>query len=466
MRAQFKKESFFSVTKQELFEFHERKDAFPLLTPDFANVEVLTTASTLAPSNEVVKFAVRFGPLRFHFENIHTVYQPFDLFVDEQQKGLFSAWRHEHRFHEAGWDRDPACMLSDEIVYEHPLLPLLNPVVKRRLAGLFEYRHCATARAVHRRPEPQDSTNGARVVVTGATGLIGKRIVAILLEKGARVVAFVRNVEKARTLLGDEVTCAHWDFSKPDQGDWRNHLADADAVIHLAGTPLFAKRWTPAFKREMEDSRVLGTRQLVDAIIESDRKPGSFVSASAIGFYGTDPNTVVDEEAPPADDLLARICVNWESEARRLDEHGVRSVQARIGIALSTESGALKELLLLFRLGLGGTMGHPHHYMNWIHIEDVARILVMALFNGEMHGPYNIAAPQPARNADFAEAIAGVLGRPALMKFPVPALKIIIGEAAEYASGGGRALVDRIESTGYRFFFDQLEPALRNLLRR
>ena len=175
---------------------------------------------------------------------------------------------------------------------------------------------------------------------------------------------------------------------------------------------------------------------------------------------------MVDEDAPPADDLLARICVNWESEATRLEAHGVRGVQARIGIVLSTESGALKELLPLFRMGLGGTMGHPHTYINWVHIEDVARILVMAVFNGEMRGPYNVVAPHPVTNAEFAKAIARVLRRPALMRFPVFMLKLIIGEAGEYASGGARARADRMESAGYGFFFEQLEPALRNLLRR
>ena len=466
MRDQFKKESFFSASKRELFEFHERSDAFPLLTPDFANVEVETTASTLAPSKEVVKFAVRLGPLRFRFENVHTVYEPFDLFVDEQQKGVFSAWRHEHRFREAGWSGDPASVMSDEITYAHPLLPLVNPMVKHKLGKLFEYRHQATAAEMHGQQQLPDGAKGARIVVTGATGLIGRRIVEILVEKGARVVAFVRDVAKARERLGDAVNCVHWDFTRPDEGAWKTHLAEADGVIHLAGTPLFDRRWTPGFKQKMEESRVLGTRQLVDSIVASERKPGAFVSASALGFYGTDPGRVVDEDAPPADDLLARICVNWESEATRLDAYGVRGVQARIGIALSTESGALKELLPLFRMGLGGIMGHPHTYINWVHIEDVARILVMAVFNGEMRGPYNVVAPHPVTNAEFAKAIARVLRRPALMRFPVFMLKLIIGEAGEYASGGARARADRMESAGYGFFFEQLEPALRNLLRR
>ncbi len=464
MKTMFKKESFFSVPKRELFEFHERDDAFSLLTPATANIEVESVASTLAPSDDVVKFAAGFGPLKFRFENIHTEYEPYEFFVDEQQKGLFTEWRHEHRFVEAGWDRDPTSMLIDEISYAHPLLPAFNPFVRHRLGKLFEYRHLATSREVHMRPESRKETERKNVVVTGATGLIGKRIVQILLEKGIHVVAFVRSVDRASKLLGDDVTCVHWDFNSPEDGDWKSHLVEADGVIHLAGTPLFKKRWNPAFKQEMEKSRTLGTRQLVDAIVASDKKPSVFVSASALGYYGTESDRVVDENSEPADDLLARICVNWESEAEKLVDHDVRAVQMRIGIVLSTESGALKELLPLFKLGMGGTMGDPNPFINWIHIEDVARMFTTALFNDEMRGPYNAAGPNPVTNADFARAIARKLKRPALMRFPTPVLKAIIGESGEYASGGPKARVSRIQDAGYRFFFNDLEEALGNLL--
>jgi uncharacterized protein (TIGR01777 family) len=464
MRARFKRESFFSVSKRELFEFHERDDAFSLLTPASANIEVGSTASTLAPSDDVVRFAVKFGPLRFRFENVHTVYQPFDLFVDEQRKGLFTQWRHEHRFREAAWDGDPASMLTDEILYAHPLLPLFNLFVRHRLGKLFEYRHRVTVKEVHGGRESRAGRAGGRVAVTGATGLIGRRIVQILVEKGSRVIALVRDVDKARRLLGDRVTCVHWDLSRPDEGDWRRHLCQADGVIHLAGTPLFQRRWNDAFKREMEQSRILGTRQLVDAISASEAKPRVFISASALGYYGADPDRVVDESAAPGDDLLARICVNWENEARKLDAHGVRTVQMRIGIVLSKESGALRELLPLFRIGIGGTMGDPHHYINWIYLEDVARMFTMALGNQQMRGSYNAAGPSPVTNADFARGIARALRRPAWMSYPVPVLKIIIGEAGEYASGGPRVQAEKIQGAGYRFFFSDLDQALAHEL--
>ena len=463
MKTRFQKDSFFSVPKQKLFEFHEGDDVFALLTPASANIEVESIASTLAPSDDIVKFTAKFGPLKFRFENIHTAYDPFNLFVDEQQKGLFSEWRHEHRFVEAGWDKDPASMLADEITYSHPLLPLFNLFVKHRLGKLFEYRHCATAKELYTRQQKEEKIEQKPIIVTGATGLIGKRIVQILLEKGVQVIAFVRNIKKANKLLGNKVTCVHWDFNKPEEKDWKSYLAEAHGVVHLAGTPLFDKRWTPTFKRAMEESRVLGTRQLVDGIIESEKKPKVFVSASALGYYGTDPDKVVNEDNQPTEDILARICTNWEMEARKLDDHDVRTVQMRVGIVLSKESGVLKKLLPMFKLGMGGTMGDPRPYINWIHIEDVARMFTMALDNKDMRGPYNAAGKKPVTNAEFARAIARVFRRPAIMRYPVPLLKILIGEAGEFASGGPQATVDKIQNAGYGFFFSELDQALSNL---
>ncbi len=467
MRAQFVKESFFSASQKDLFQFHERKDAFALLTPPNHNIDVLSQASTLRPSEDVVRFVASFLFLKFQFEMIHTVYKPDVLFIDEQKKGLFSSWQHRHRFISGGWINDPAVMLQDHIEYTHLLVPFLRPFVNHRMEGLFRHRHLITAKELKQgSAESKKAALPGHVVITGATGLIGRRITQILVEKGISVTALVRNVEKGKKVLGSDVNCVYWDFNRPEQGDWRAWLNNAAGVIHLAGTPLFQQRWTPAFKEEMEKSRVLSTRQLVDAIKGQERRPCVFVSASALGIYGTDPGRVVTEEARPADDLLARICINWEKEAQRLEQAGVRSVQIRTGIVLSTESGALKEMLPIFRLGLGGTLGYHDHWINWIHLEDIARIFVMALLNNDLKGPYNAAAPHPVMMKDFALTLSRVLRRPCLLRFPTSILKIAIGEAGEYTSGGARVLVDSIQKEGYLFFFENLEDALRSILRR
>lgn len=468
MRQVFVKDSFLQAPPEEVFGFHERPDAFARLTPPGSNVEVRSLATTLRPSRDVVRFTRRVLAIPFDFEMVHTVYSPPTLFVDEQLRGPFSYWRHEHRFTRGGWAGDPATWLQDRITFGHPLLFPGNFAVKLPLSRLFERRHEITRRAIAESMAAQRTAPRRTIAITGGTGLIGRRVAEILAEKGERVVLLVRNAERARRLLGPDrpYDFASWDFTRPGEGDWRAAIAEADGVIHLAGTPLFERRWTAAFKREMKESRTASTRQLVEAIAAAARRPGVFVSASAVGVYGIDPVGLVTERSPAGDDLLADICTAWEAEARAVERAGVRSVQVRTGVVLSTSSGALKEMLPLFKLGLGGVLGRPTPWMNWVHIEDVARIYVMALDHAEVSGPLNAVAPHPVINRTLAHTLSHVLRRPCLMRYPEALLRVGIGEAARYAAGGPRVLADRVQELGYTFFFPELELALRHLLRR
>ena len=466
MRFAFEKDSFISASPEALFELHERPDAFNLLSPRDLNIEVMNTATTLRPSDEVVEFAVRALGIRFPFAMVHTVYDKPHRFVDEQLRGPFSTWKHEHRFKQGGWRRDPATLLRDRIDYAHPLLFLGKPFVARPLEQLFTLRHGITRVELEGAVSEASKMTGKRVIVTGATGLIGGRITEILLEKGCHVTVFARDVDRARRLFGEHGAYAQWDFTKPDVGDWRQPLAQADAVIHLAGTPLFGKRWNAEFKREMEESRTLSTRSLVQAIEANEHKPEVFVSASAVGVYGMNPSILAEESTPSGNDLLARICVNWEGEARALEASGVRTAQLRFGVVLSPESGALKEMLPIFKLGVGGVLGKADTWINWIHLEDAARIAVMALQDESTTGPINAVAPHPVTNKTFAHSLARVLRRPSVFRYPSFFMKLVIGEAGEYSSGGPRVSSEQVQERGYDFFFEELEPALRNLLRR
>jgi hypothetical protein len=468
MRRTFVKESFYSVSSQELFELHERPDAFRLLSPPDFKVEVHNTATTIKPSEEVVGFTIRVMGVPFRHGMVHTVYQKPDLFIDEQLHGPFATWKHEHRFIQAGWEDAPATMMQDRIDYAHPLLFAGNFVVSMPLGSLFEARHEITRKEMRASIKARRGDRKPKhVVITGATGLIGGRLTEILVEEGERVTLLVRNPEKARRRFGEAVSYATWDFERPEEGDWKAAVAEADALVHLAGTPLFSKRWTPEFKRKMKESRTASTRQLVEFIKASDHKPSSFVSASAVGIYGMDPTRLVSETSPPdADDLLADICIDWEKEARAVESAGVRAVQIRIGVVLDKRSGALKEMLPLFLLGGGGVLGQPDRWLNWIHLEDCVRIFHMAIFHDELQGPVNAVGPHPVSNKTFAHTLAHVLRRPCLMRYPEALIRMGIGEAGKYAAGSPRATADLIREKGYTFFFQDLESALRNLLGR
>ena len=464
MKLVFQKDSFLSARREAVFAFHEREDAFRLLTPPSFPVELESTASTIALSEQVVRFRTRVAGLSFPFAMVHTVYRPPELFVDEQLRGFFSTWKHEHRFLEAGWSEDPATMLTDRIDCSHPLLVAGSFMVRRRLASLFEARHEVTRRELA--GAMREGRSPGHVVVTGATGSIGRRLTEVLLEKGARVTVLARDPGAARRLLGDRVACELWDFTRPEERAWQRCLEGADAVVHLAGTPLFERRWTDEFQRSIERSRTLSTRSLVEAIESTRARPGVLVCASAVGYYGLEPGRLVDETSEPADDLLARICVAWEREAREVERLGVRSAHLRIGVVLSPDSGALAQMLPLFRYGLGGVLGRPDGWINWIHIEDVVRIVLMAVLDDSLRGPLNAVSPHPVTNKTFAHCLAHALRRPCIARYPPFVLRRLVGPAARYASGGSRVRADRARHAGYRFFFDELEPALRSLLRR
>ncbi len=457
MKAEFIRESVFSVPRERLFGFHEREDAFSLLTPAWENIEVLNTATTLRPSEEVVRFVAKFLFLRFRFGMQHTVYEPPELFVGEQREGPFSFWRHQHRFIEAGWDQQPATMLQDRIEYGHPLLFGFRPFVSHRLRRLFRYRHRITADQLR---VPIRDQRG--VVITGATGLIGKRITEILLARGVPVIALVRDPALARRLLDPEVRCVYFDFENPGNDEWKQHIDGALGILHLAGRPLFKQHWTARCKRQIQsrEGRIESTHHLIEAALASERRPEVFIWASAV--YGLDFD-IVAAENPHGDDLLERI---YLAASELLEKVGTRTVQVRVGIVLSPTSGALKEMLPVFKSGLGGVMGNPDSWINWIHLEDVARIFVTALANPEMRGPYNAVSPAPVRMAEFTKTLARELWRRCQMVYPVPVLKMLFGEAGEDAAGGAPVRADRIMDCGYRFFYPELGQALASTLRQ
>jgi uncharacterized protein len=304
-----------------------------------------------------------------------------------------------------------------------------------------------------------------RVTVTGASGLIGTQLIAALRARGSEVTVLTRDPARARESLGD-VDAVRWDpTSEPAP---REALSGRDAVVNLAGERV-AQRWNATVKRAIADSRVLGTRNLVEGLRQlgegdAGERPPMLLSSSASGYYGRRGEEPLDEDAAPGEDFLARVCVEWEDEAERATELGVRVVRIRTGVVLDASGGALAKMLPPFRLGVGGPVAGGRQYIPWIHTADLVGLMVSAIEDERWSGPFNASAPEPMSNRDFSRTLGRVLKRPALMPVPGVALRLLYGDMAEIVTTGARMVPAKALVLGYRFQHPQLEQALRSAL--
>jgi uncharacterized protein (TIGR01777 family) len=297
-----------------------------------------------------------------------------------------------------------------------------------------------------------------KITISGASGLIGRRLLKTLAAEGHTLQVLSRH---AGTNMPGNVKVFPWDPAKSEPP--AEALSGADAVIHLAGEPI-AQRWNDDVKRRIRESRVAGTTNLVNALAKLPQRPKTLVCASAIGYYGSRGDEVLTEPSAPGSDYVAEVCVAWEKAAQTAEAFGVRVVRVRTGVVLDAKGGALAKMLPPFKMGVGGKVGSGRQWMSWIHAEDLAGIYRWAL-TGSASGPVNGVAPNPVVNADFTKALASTLKRPAL--FPVPAfgLKVMFGEMSEILLGSQRVLPKVAEAGGYRFRFPEVGAALADALR-
>jgi uncharacterized protein (TIGR01777 family) len=297
-----------------------------------------------------------------------------------------------------------------------------------------------------------------RVTVTGASGLIGTALVAELRAHDVDVTVLSRGAGDQSTAVPG-VEAIRWDpLSEPAPA---SALAGRDAVVHLAGENV-AQRWTEQAKQAIRASRVTGTRNLLAGLAAADRselgqRPGTLISASAIGYYGAHGEEPLDEDAPPGRDFLAETCVAWETEAER-------ACELRTGVVLDREGGALKKMLLPFQLGVGGPVAGGGQYISWIHREDLVGLIAAALEDERWSGPVNGTAPEPVTNRDFSHALGHALHRPSLLPVPGIALRLLYGDMAEIVTTGARVMPAKALVLGYRFRHTRLEQALRSAL--
>jgi len=299
------------------------------------------------------------------------------------------------------------------------------------------------------------------ILLSGATGLIGGRLLPVLGRDGVAVRALTRRPEAAPRLAAPN-RWVGWDGRNVPAGA----VAGAAGVVHLAGEPVFGGRLTAARRALILASRVESTRSLVEAIaaLPAPQRPRVLVSASAVGYYGSRGDQILDEDAAPGEGFLAEVCRAWEAEALAATRHGVRCVVLRIGIVLAREGGALPRMALPFRAGLGGRLGDGRQWFPWIHAGDLVSLIRAALRDDAYTGPVNAVAPEPVRNAELTRTLASVLHRPALFAVPAFALRAALGELSGELLGSRRCLPRRALARGFAFAHPRIESALRSEL--
>ena len=301
----------------------------------------------------------------------------------------------------------------------------------------------------------------AKILITGATGFVGKNLVAKLLEKGHQVTAVTRDAAKAKEIFRDKIKILQWDIIGSDV---RPNLADdIDCVVNLMGENLSSKRWSLAQKKKIETSRILGTRKLVDALKIARVSLKTFISSSAIGYYPVNRESFMDEMTSPKNStsFLGELCYKWEGEGLKAPSQ--RIVLLRIGVVLGRGGGLLAKLSPIFSLGLGGKIGSGNQMMSWIHIHDLVNIFVQAVEDERMSGPINATAPNPTSNALFSKTLAKSLSRPCLFPVPSFAIKAMMGEMSTLALDGQEIVPKKLQDLGFPFQFENIEKALGNL---
>ncbi len=295
--------------------------------------------------------------------------------------------------------------------------------------------------------------------LTGGTGFVGTKLSEQLVAEGHTVTILTRS-SRPRPGSSPAITFVSGDPTEP--GNWLQVVPEHDVIINLAGTPIFA-RWTEETKKSIRDSRILTTRNLVQALAAApERRTKLLLSTSAVGYYGDRGEEVLTEDSPPGNDFLAQLTQEWETEALKARDLGVRVAITRFGIVLGRSGGMLAKLLPVFKNFVGGPLGSGRQWFSWVDQSDLVRAFMFVLKHPDLHGPINFTAPQPVRNAEFAEALGKVLHRPSFMPAPAFMIKLVLGELADSVLGGQKVLPAKLQAAGFTFAYPDIEAALRH----
>lgn len=301
------------------------------------------------------------------------------------------------------------------------------------------------------------------IILTGGSGLLGTQLTKTLVDNNYRVSIITRDVNSAKEKNPFASKYILWDYQ--DYEKLRKELEGKHAVIHLAGANLYGKRWTKNYKKILYDSRIETTKNLVNVMRTLNEKPAVFICASGINYYGNSGDKILTEDCDSGNDFLAKLTLDWENEAGKIESFGIRQVLIRNGIVLSKEGGALKVILPIFKSFIGGPLGNGRQWFPWIHIEDTVNIFKFAIENENIKGPVNAVSPNPVRMNEFTKTLGKVLSRPSVFKVPNLTLRIVLGEFGKYITVSLRATPQKLLDNGFEFQNPNLQTALENLIK-
>jgi uncharacterized protein (TIGR01777 family) len=302
-----------------------------------------------------------------------------------------------------------------------------------------------------------------KIIITGATGFIGRALSAGLLEAGYHVVALSRNADRGREILGGGVIVKEWD-GKSSQG-WKELANGAYGIVNLVGENISNGRWTQKKKQRILQSRLDAGKAVVEAVAEAKKKPRVVIQSSGIGYYGSTSDEMIDESSPPGKGFLVEVADQWEASSKQVESLGTRHVIIRTGVVLGSEGGAFPRLLTPFRFFVGGPLGSGKQWLPWIHLHDEVKAIRFLMEKEDLNGPFNLCAPEPITMKEFSQTLGKIMRRPSWLPIPGLMLRLLFGQMAEEALlSGQRALPRRLLDGGYRFKYPNLNPALEEIL--
>jgi uncharacterized protein (TIGR01777 family) len=437
----------YSSSVEELFAWHTRSGAFARLNPPWNPVKVLFSSGGIENGTRV-RLQAGMPPITFTWELEHSGFSENVQFIDSQVKGPFSHWKHTHSFSSRS---STTSQIHDAIYVRFPIgNTFALPFLRKELARVFKYRADVLQKDLVSHAK-WSSHPRLKVLIAGASGLVGTHLSAFLTTAGHTVFRLVR-----RTPHNNDEFEWH-----PEKGTIAE-IPPVDAVINLCGEDISQGRWNAGKKARLITSRIIPTQLLASKIKEGKIVTKSFISASAIGFYGSRGSEILSEHSPRGEGFFPQLAAQWEEAATSVESVGVRSLQLRFGVILSARGGALKKMLLPFLSGVGGQLGTGEQWFSWIALQDVLSGIEHILYDERASGPINFTSPSYITNREYTKALGKVVRRPTICAIPAMCLRLIFGELADEALlSSCKATPQKLSDLGYCFQLPEIEGALR-----